>query len=115
MTLRLTRIVLPVRDRDKQLAFYRDVLGLPVKGSTSDPNVVELDAGPCSLLLLKSPHPTDSECAARLSFFADNPADLHEELQLLGIKVGKIQEFGPHPSFDGTDAEGNPFQITNRP
>jgi catechol 2,3-dioxygenase-like lactoylglutathione lyase family enzyme len=115
MPLRLNRISLPVRDRDKQLAFYRDVLGLPVKGDASDPNVVELDAGPCSLLLTKTTRPFDSECAARLTFFSDNPADLHEELQLLGIKVGKIKEFGPHQSFDGTDPEGNPFQITNRP
>src|SRR5690348_4667273 len=97
MPLRLNRISLPIRDRDKQLAFYRDVLGLPVNGDASDPTVVDLDAGPCSLLLLQS------------------PAALHEELQLLGIKVGKIKEFGPHQSFDATDPEGNPLQITNRP
>lgn len=112
MSLKLARVTVAVQDMDKQLAFYRDALGLPVKGDASDPNVVELDAGPCSILLVKGPRVTD---ASKLVLHGENVVEMREELELLGIKVGKLKAFGPHQAFDGTDPEGNPFQITNRP
>jgi catechol-2,3-dioxygenase len=115
MPLKLSRIILHARDIDRQTAFWRDVMGLPPKGDSSDPTVVELDAGPCSLLLLKGGKLTDLDYAPRLTLFSDDIPSLHEELTLLGIKVSKIKEFGPHQAFDGTDPEGNPFQISNRP
>jgi hypothetical protein len=111
----MCRVVLNVRDRDTELAFWRDVMGLAVKGDESDPNVVELDAGPCSIMLVKGGRLGDFEYAPRVVLFADDVAGMHEELGLLGIKVGKLKEFGPHRAFDGVDPEGNPFQITNRP
>lgn len=115
MALKLARVTVPMRDRDKQLAFYRDVLGLPVKGDDSDPNVVELEAGACSILLTKGLKSGVAESGSRLVFHAEDVPALREELELLGIKVGKLKEFGPHVAFDGVDPEGNPFQITNRP
>lgn len=114
MALKLARVMVPMRDREKQLAFYRDVLGLPVKGSDSDPNVVELEAGPSSILLTKGLRSGDAECGARIVLHAEDVPGLREELELLGIKVGKLKEFGPHVAFDGVDPEGNLFQITNR-
>lgn len=114
MALKLARVMLSVRDRDKQLAFYRDALGMPVKGDASDPNVVELDAGPCSILLIKGERAGDPEGRTRMVLFAEDVPGLREELELLGIKVGKLKAFGDHQAFDATDPEGNPLQITNR-
>lgn len=115
MGLRIARVIIHMRDRERQLAFYRDVLGLTVKGDESDPNQVELDGGACPILLVKGGKVGELEYGPRLAFFAEDVAGLHEELGLMGIEVGKLKEFGEHRVFDGIDPEGNPFQITNRP
>ena len=104
-----------MRDRDKQVTFYRDVLGLPVKGDDSDPNVIEFEAGAGSILLVKGGRVGDLEYGPRMVLYSDQDiAAFREELELLGIKVGKLKSFGDFQSFDATDPEGNPLQITNR-
>ena len=116
MGLKLARVTMFMRDRERQVAFYRDVLGLPVKGDDSDPNVIEFDAGAASIILVKGGKVGDLEYGPRVVFHSDDVASLREELELLGIKVGKLKEFGDnYQAFDGTDPEGNPFQISSRP
>jgi catechol 2,3-dioxygenase-like lactoylglutathione lyase family enzyme len=114
MALRLVRVILNVRDMERELAFWRDVMGLEVKGDLSDPTVAELGAGEGSILLMKGGKLGDFEYGPRVVLFAEDVADRREELELLGIKVGKMKEFGGHMAFDGVDPEGNPFQVTNR-
>jgi catechol 2,3-dioxygenase-like lactoylglutathione lyase family enzyme len=116
MPLKLARVTMFMRDREKQVVFYRDVLGLPVKGDDSDPNVIEFDAGAGSIILVKGGKVGDLEYGPRVVFYAEDVAGLREELELLGVKVGKLKEFGDnYRAFDGVDPEGNPFQVSSRP
>src|SRR3954447_25535036 len=94
MALRLARVTMFMRDREKQVVFYRDVLGLAVRGTDSDPNVIEFDAGAGSIILVKGGRVGDLEYGPRVVFYSDDVAGLREELELLGIKVGKLKEFG---------------------
>ncbi len=107
MDLNLKRIVIFVADLDKQAAYYRDGLGLPVLEERE--GWVEFDAGGCSIALHRGAR------NPRLDFATVEPLDrLHGDLKARGVKLQEIKEdFLDRGHYcRGRDAEGNPFQIS---
>jgi len=105
--LELKRIVIFVTDLDKQAAYYRDRLGLPVLEARE--GWIEFDAGGCSIALHRgSRNP-------RLDFATAEPLErLHGDLKARGVKLGEIKKhFLDRGHYcRGKDAEGNAFQIS---
>jgi hypothetical protein len=113
-TLILNRVIIPVLDMKMELAFYHETLGLPLRGSAEDPNYVELDGGSCTLALQTGNVTQDKSESPKVVFYIEDVPTMRDELLLLGIKLGRLKSFGDLHSCDGTDPEGNPFQISNR-
>ncbi|WP_282604981.1 VOC family protein [Pelagibius sp. Alg239-R121] len=109
MTLRLERIVIFVSDLDKEAAFYRDKLGLPVCEERE--GWVAFDAGSCEIALHRGKR------KPRLDFATGEALEnTYEQLRGRGVRLGEIKA---HPVRDnsitrGRDPEGNPFQIAGQ-
>lgn len=109
MTLNLQRIVLFVADMDKEAAFYRDKLGLPV--SEEREGWIEFDAGACRIALHRGKR------KPRLDF--ETHTALQETCAELGDRGVRLGDIKPHPVHDlsvcgGKDPEGNPFRISGQ-
>ncbi|MDJ0935443.1 MAG: hypothetical protein QNI93_08600 [Kiloniellales bacterium] len=107
MSLELKRIVLFVADLEKQAAYYRDGLGLPVLEERE--GWIEFDAGGCSIALHRGAR------KSRLDFATAEPLDrMHGDLKSRGVKLQEIKkDFLDRGHYcRGKDAEGNPFQIS---
>ena len=107
VSLELKRIVLFVADLEKQAAYYRDGLGLPVLEERE--GWIEFDAGGCSIALHRGAR------NPRLDFATAEPLDrMHGDLKSRGVKLQEIKkDFLDRGRYcRGKDAEGNPFQIS---
>ena len=107
MSLNLKRIVIFVQDLEKQAAYYRDRLGLPVLEERE--GWYEFDAGGCSIALHRGAR------NPRLDFATAEPLGrLHGDLKARGVKLQEIKEdFLDRGHYcRGKDAEGNSFQIS---
>lgn len=108
MSLALQRIVLFVSDLEKEAAFYRDKLGLPVAEERE--GWIAFDAGGCEIALHRGKR------KARLDFESSEPLETAcADLRARGLRLGEVK---PHPSRDltivrGRDPEGNPYQISD--
>ena len=116
ITRGLAKIILYVKDMDKQVHFYRDLLDLPVqypKGldDYSKQIWVEFASGECSLTLHFD---SQKELADRpkLVFAVEDIETAHKTLTERGLKLSKINSrVGNAKVADGFDPEGNPFSI----
>ena len=93
-------------------AFYRDVIGLELK--VDEPGWKEFDAGAIALAL----HNGTSEVGRRppkMVFHSSDVAATRETLRQRGAKMGKVKSGSGLDLCEGTDPDGNPFQISNRP
>lgn len=116
MKLQVRRVILFVQDVSKVGAFYRDVLGLPVKVSPDDPKAwLEFEAGACSIALHDGGAPSAGRRQPKIVFFAEDVAQTRVELIARGAKLGPVQDAGEFQFCDGKDSEGNPFSISSRP
>jgi catechol 2,3-dioxygenase-like lactoylglutathione lyase family enzyme len=116
MTLQMRRMILFVQDVTKVGAFYRDVLGLPVKISPDDPKAwLEFEAGSCSIALHDGGAPSAGRRQPKTVFFAEDVAPVRAELIARGAKLGAVQDAGEFQFCDGKDPEGNPYSISSRP
>jgi catechol 2,3-dioxygenase-like lactoylglutathione lyase family enzyme len=88
----MSRVILFVSDTKRMTEFYRDVIGLGVK-NVDGTGFVILDAGGCQLCLHQAER---------------------EELLKKGARMKKIVRFGSIAFCDGSDPEGNIFQISTR-
>jgi catechol 2,3-dioxygenase-like lactoylglutathione lyase family enzyme len=117
MKLEIRRVILFVQDLTKVGAFYRDVLGLPIKVSPDDPKAwLEFEAGSCSIAL----HDGGGALGAgrrqpKIVFYAEDVAQVRAELMARGAKLGAVQDAGEFQFCDGKDPEGNPYSISSRP
>ena len=108
MSLKLQRIVIFVSDLEKEAAFYRDKMGLPVVEERE--GWVAFDAGGCEIALHRGKR------KARLDFESSEAlAESYADLRARGVPLGEIKR---HPSRElsiarGRDPEGNPFQISD--
>jgi catechol 2,3-dioxygenase-like lactoylglutathione lyase family enzyme len=116
MTLQLRRVILFVQDVTKVGAFYRDVLGLPIKISPDDPKAwLEFEAGSCSIALHDGGAPASGRRQPKIVFYAEDVTQVRAELMARGAKLGAVQDVGEFQFCDGKDPEGNPYSISGRP
>jgi predicted enzyme related to lactoylglutathione lyase len=115
MSFRIKRIVLFCRNVQTLAKFYRDIFALDVKGDPNDKAWVELAAGECSLALHKGTPPPASRGLPKVVFWTADVAKTRETLAKKGAQLGKVKLFGDLHLCDGTDPEGNVFQLSNRP
>jgi catechol 2,3-dioxygenase-like lactoylglutathione lyase family enzyme len=127
MARELARVILFVKDMDRLVAFYRDVIGLdPVARDEDDENFVSLGAGRAQVSLHRIPaaiaesititDPPDPRGSTpiKVSFLADDVEAARAELVAQGVAMRAIVRFGELALCDGLDPEGNVFQLTNR-
>jgi catechol 2,3-dioxygenase-like lactoylglutathione lyase family enzyme len=111
MNLSMRRIVFFTRNMPEMVAFYRDLLGLPLQ--KDEPGWKEFDANGCVIAL----HNGTSKIGARppkIGFWASDIALARENLLARGVKIGKLMSSGSLIGCEGKDPDGNPFSISNR-
>ena len=127
MKLRLARVILFVVDKPAMARFYGEVLDLPRVSTPDDSEDFQcFDAGGCQLCLhgvpeeaaaqitiTEPPAPRD-EVPTKLAFGVDDVATRREELVARGAAMDPIRRFDGLELCDGTDPEGNRFQLSNR-
>jgi catechol 2,3-dioxygenase-like lactoylglutathione lyase family enzyme len=112
MQLSMRRIVLFTKNMPEMIAFYRDVLGLPLV--KDKPGWKELDATGCVIAL----HNGSSQVGKRppkIGFWAGDVAAAREALVARGARLGKVMSGGGLTRCEGKDPDGNPFSISDRP
>lgn len=112
MFVRLDPIILFVKDFDRQLAFYKDTLGLKYKGGSY--GWAEFDIGGTTFALhggFKGHVPKDNNVAVHFTVKGIN--ELTKQLKAKGVRFTKdvtLEDFG---AFQATleDPEGNEFDL----
>jgi len=117
----LSHIVLYVKDLDKMVAFYRDVLGLVKYREragrmvflTADPNIEDHE------LALAQGREGDAKIVAHIAWRVETPADVkgyYERFQELGVPIDHCvshayEEMGNTVSCYFLDPEGNRLEV----
>jgi catechol 2,3-dioxygenase-like lactoylglutathione lyase family enzyme len=125
MTPVLTRIILYVQDVERLAHFYRDTLGLPVVHEIKG-EWVAFRPGACELALhrvgrqyrVEDTASWQVETNAKLVLTVTRPlAELRAELIAKGVPMREIKSYPGFagPLCDGTDPEGNVFQLEQAP
>jgi predicted enzyme related to lactoylglutathione lyase len=120
MDVSLDRIILYVQDVERLANFYKDMFQLPVVEGIKDEWAV-LRAGACELALHRVGKPyrvADAsswkvETNAKLVFSVTDLDKLRADLIRKGVPMGPIKAYPglTGPLCDGTDPEGNVFQL----
>ena len=121
MTPVLTRIILYVQNVERLTHFYRDILGLPIVQEIKGEWAV-FRPGACELALhrvgrkyrLEEIASWQVETNAKLVLTVTRPlAEMRAELIAKGVPMREIKSYPGFagPLCDGTDPEGNVFQI----
>lgn len=126
--LEAARVILFAKDMKTMLAFYESVLGLERLFAPDDSeDFVSLDAGGIQISLHKIPQryaknieivdpPFPREqTPMKVAFRVSDVDEFRKRLESRGVQVRKIQKAGSISFCDGTDPEGNIFQISDRP
>jgi predicted enzyme related to lactoylglutathione lyase len=112
-TLALDHVYYWVTDMDRAVAFYRDVLGLPLLRQDG-PSWAELDAGDVRLALhgVLEDHPVEPGGATAV-FRVDDLDAARARLEERGVpfeeRVGEVESFARFATF--LDPDGNRVQI----
>jgi catechol-2,3-dioxygenase len=118
----MSRVILFVADTKRMTEFYRDVIGLGVRDGDGTEFVI-LDAGGCQLCLHQIPNKyleqtrndaPREDSYVKFVFQAEDIEADREELLRKGARMKKIVRFGSIAFCDGSDPEGNIFQISTR-
>lgn len=113
-------VILYVEDMNRQVTFYRDVLGLKVMHTPALEDYanefwVQFDTGFCSLALHGGGQRRFGDDAPKFVFRVN---DIHEVRQLLvdqQVEMGDIRSAAPGVWVcDGVDPEGNKFSIESQ-
>ena len=112
---KITTIILFVNDVPGVAEFYRDILGFKIIDKI-DPEWTELDCGSCMIGLHKIGRAGNvkKETGVKIAFGVKDVAKAKALIESRGCKMGKIQTFEKLNFCDGSDPEGNKFQISNR-
>ena len=111
MDLSIKRIIIFTNAMPAMARFYRDTLGLKQRADESGWKV--FDAGGCDIAL----HNGTSAVGRRppkLVFFSPDVAATRQALLKRGARLGKVKSKDRLDLCEGTDPDGNPFQISNR-
>lgn len=116
----LMETILYVQDMARQVAFYRDGLGLRVKAPAgladySQEYWVELDTGPCTLVLHGGGQQRLGADAPKVVFRVDDIEAARAALARSGVFVSPVRTPAPGVLVcDGADPEGNKLSIEHR-
>lgn len=111
----LVNVTLYVQDINREVAFYRDVLGLKVlhpKGTEEfgQEGWVELDAGGCILALHGGGKGRVGEDAPKVTFAVTDVEAARQVLVDKGVVMGEVREIAPAVRIcSGEDPEGVRF------
>ena len=127
MKLEIKRIIVFAAEMAPMMSFYENVLGLSrIETPSSSQDFVTLDAGACQLCLhavprrwregveIADPREPRVSAAAKPAFYSKDVSSLREELIERGARMGEVHSANGLDLCDGTDPEGNIFQISNR-
>jgi predicted enzyme related to lactoylglutathione lyase len=127
VTLELARVIIFAKDMDKMASFYGDVVGLPRADTVNySPEFLSFDAGGAHIALHSIPEeyarnieianpPLPRESTPiKVAFRVENVHQARAQLESRGAELGPVREFGTLHLCDGTDPEGNIFQLSNR-
>ncbi len=118
--MRISRVILFVKDFEPMVVFYRECLGLSLVEGAETPGWAELEAGGLRLALhaipgevaqriaLETPARAREETPIKLVFVASDVAAERNRLVSLGVRISEMKPWG---GCDGIDPEGNVFQI----
>ena len=106
----LSVVYLYVRDLDRSLAFYRDVLGIPLAGSDGAWAEARLGSTRFALHALHSGAGEPRSGTVRVDFEVEDIDQAAARLEATGVSVGEIQRerYGSHCTFvdpDGYELE----------
>jgi glyoxylase I family protein len=123
----IDHVVLRVRDLERAVAFYRDVLGLAVDRVRDNLGMVHMRAGPSLVDLVDVNGPLGRQGGAApgaegrnmdhlcLQVAAFNPDTVRAELEAAGVTVGKITSRyganGDEVTIYLTDPDGNGLEL----
>ena len=114
----MSRVTLVVQNMTAVTEFYRDVLLLkPIFDlAVQPPQWIEFNTGACRLALQVATK-TDGvpSTYSKIVFYVEDVDDARRELADRGAPMGEITDDGRFRYCEGTDPEGNRFQISNRP
>ncbi len=105
--------ILFTADLPRLLAFYRDVVGLPLLMQSD--GVARLEG-----LMLHHAEPARSDGSVRADtawkpvFLTDDVPAAHARLAAAGTRVRDLKTFGDRTGFDAIDPDGNVFRIANK-
>jgi len=113
----ICEVILYVRDMEKQVAFYRDTLGLEISypreaSDLAGESWVTFATGACTLALHGGGDGDFGEDAPKVVFTVSDVEGANEHLKSFGLPVGTIHEPAPGIRvFDAQDPEGNWFSL----
>ncbi len=114
---RVNVVYLYVRDIERSLAFYREVLGLPLERHDSDPNWAEATLEQGLRFALHAAHGDMQPLGGtvRVNFEVDDVDAAVDRLQAAGVEVGEIfrEQYGSHVEF--VDPDGYRFDLFEPP
>lgn len=119
-TNELSKVILYVQDMNRQVSFYRDILGFAVKQPVGvkdfrDFYSVELDTGSCVLILHAGRKGAPGEDSPRLVFHVENIYGTRYDLIEQDVAMAEIHSPATGiQQCDGKDPEGNIFVIESR-
>ena len=108
-------ILFPVRDIPRAVAFYRDILHLPMGICSAEHGWAEFDAGNVTLALQASKSTETAGGETRLALAVDNVDAAHTELTEIGLTVPeRIEDHGVCRVFEIRDPDGNRILLHHR-
>ena len=115
-TYGLIEVILYVKDMNKMVRFYREVLDLPLTnpavGVHADENWVTFESGNCLLALHSGGKGNIGSDAPKIVFRVQDIKSARFQLLEAGVAAGEIRSPAPGISVcDAKDPEGNPFSI----
>lgn len=116
----LMEVILFVQDMARQVAFYRDVLGLKVTYPAgledyTGQSWVTFDTGACTLALHDGGRGRIGEDAPKIVFRVEDIHAARAELLARGVSLGEVRAAAPGVWVcDGVDPEGNRFSLESQ-
>jgi len=109
--LSLSRVIIFTGRLEEMVIFYSEVIGLEL--ASREQGWVELGAGGCTIALHEW-HGEAAEGPLKIVFQTDEVAAARALLVSRGAPMGEVVSFGEIDLCDGTDPDGNAFQLSNR-
>jgi predicted enzyme related to lactoylglutathione lyase len=115
-TIGLIEVILSVKDMNKMVRFYREVLDLtlsdPAMRGFSDQDWITFETGDCRLALHSGGSGNPGADAPKMVFQVEDIKSARFQLLQAGVAVSEIRIPAPGIQVcDGKDPEGNPFSV----